>query len=135
MGGWLIISSCAEIDQSLRSYIPYSPPIQQHTMLPSNVNTSQKPFCGQTPFLRTLQSPSNCDGLDIYQNVASCKNKLVNLKAHYCERYHAIGFYFILLRHGIIATAKMIIAEISSFLKCPASSRIIAEHRILFPMN
>ena len=35
----------------------------------------------------------------------------------------------------IIATAKMIISEISWFLKCPASSRIIAECRLLFPMN
>ena len=52
-------------------------------------------FATDTHFA-TVACPSNCDGLDINQNVASYKNKLVNLKVHYCERCHAIGFWFIL---------------------------------------
>ena len=101
----------------------------------SDFCTSQKPLCGQTPSLRPLPVPHNCDGLEIYQNIASCKNKLVNLKVHYCERYHAIGICFILFHRGIIAMAKMIMSEISWFLRCPSSSQIIAEYRLHVPMN
>ncbi len=87
------------------------------------------------PLFAASACPSQLDGLEIYQNIASCKNKLVNLKVHYCERYHAIGICFILFHRGIIAMAKMIMSEISWFLRCPSSSQIIAEYRLHVPMN